>query len=107
MNTEWQSSQPKIEAAAGTTLITIGASTVTVIEYKGKRVVTFAMVDQVHQRPEGTAKRNFQANKDHFIEGDDFYLIGRDEIRTDLWESFGFSKFAPIRYSLDPIWLPG
>jgi hypothetical protein len=95
MNTELQSSQPKAEAAASTTLITIGESTVPVIEYKGKRVVTFAMVDQVHQRPEGTAKRNFQANKDHFIEGDDFYLIGRNKIRTDLLESFGFSKFAP------------
>lgn len=66
-------------------LITIGATTVPVIEYRGKRVVTFAMVDQVHQRPEGTASRNFRSNRERFIEGDDFHLIDfseSDEIRS-------------------------
>ncbi|MBF0341802.1 MAG: ORF6N domain-containing protein [Magnetococcales bacterium] len=75
--------------------ITIGEATVPVIEYRGKRVVTFAMVDQVHQRPEGTAKRNFHDNRHRFNEGEDFIKATRDEFRTDLWESFGFSKFAP------------
>ncbi|MBF0423148.1 MAG: ORF6N domain-containing protein [Magnetococcales bacterium] len=76
-------------------LITIGEATIPVIEYRGKRVVTFNMVDQVHQRPEGTAKRNFHDNRNRFVEGEDFIKATRDEFRTDLWKSFGFSKFAP------------
>ncbi|MBF0182597.1 MAG: ORF6N domain-containing protein [Magnetococcales bacterium] len=66
-------------------LITIGTATVPVIEYRGKRVVTFAMLDQVHLRPEGTASRKFCSNRACFIEGDDFHLIDfseSDEIRS-------------------------
>ena len=56
-------------------LITVGDVSVQVIEYRGRRVVTFAMVDQVHQRPEGTAYRNFRSNRERFIEEEDFHLI--------------------------------
>ena len=65
-------------------LITVGDVSVQVIEYQGRRVVTFAMVDQVHHRPDGTASRNFRSNRERFIEEEDFYLIDfsqRDEIR--------------------------
>ncbi|WP_081436221.1 ORF6N domain-containing protein [Magnetococcus marinus] len=75
-------------------MVTVGETALSVIEYKGSRVVTFAMVDQVHQRPEGTAKRNFHDNRPRFEENVDFAKISKDEFRTDLWESFGFSKFA-------------
>lgn len=54
------------------------------IEYQGQPVVTFAMVDAAHQRPKGTAGRNFRANKRHLIEDEDFYVIdfkSDDEIR--------------------------
>ena len=76
-------------------MIAIGDTALPVIEYRGDRVVTFAMVDQVHKRPEGTAKRNFHDNRKRFESGVDFAKVSRDEFRTDLWESFGFSKFAP------------
>ena len=56
-------------------LITVGDVPVQVIEYRGKRVVTFAMVDQLHQRPEGTASRNFHTNRNRFVEEEDFYLV--------------------------------
>lgn len=52
-------------------------------EYNGQRVVTFKDIDKVHQRPTGTAKRNFSANKKHFIEGEDYFKICVDEIRTN------------------------
>ena len=42
-------------------------------EWQGQRVITFKDVDKVHQRPDGTAKRNFQMNKKHFIENVDFF----------------------------------
>lgn len=50
--------------------------------YQGQRVVTFKDIDTVHERPEGTAKRNFNTNKKHFIEGEDYFTICADEIRT-------------------------
>ena len=55
--------------------ITIQDSSLPVIEYKGLRVVTLAMIDKVHQCPSGTAKRNFNENKGRFIENEDYYLI--------------------------------
>lgn len=51
------------------------------IAYKGEIVVTFAMVDEIHQRTDGTAGRNFRENRDRFDEGRDFIRISADEIR--------------------------
>lgn len=62
--------------------ITIQGTELQVKEYKGHRVVTFKDVDQVHQRPEGTAKRNFNANRTRFISGVDFFKVSANEIRT-------------------------
>lgn len=45
------------------------------IEYHRQPVVTFAMIDAVHQRPERTARRNFDSNRKHFVEGEDFYRV--------------------------------
>lgn len=54
---------------------------ITVKEFQGKRVVTLKDIDSCHNRPEGTAGRNFRANKQHFIEGTDYFKICPDEIR--------------------------
>lgn len=62
--------------------VTIANANVSVKEYKGQRVVTFKDIDTVHQRPDGTARRNFNANKKHFIEGEDYFKIQPNEIRT-------------------------
>lgn len=53
-----------------------------VVEYRGQRVVTLAMIDQVHDRPEGTARRNFNEHRAKLIEGSDFFKVCADEIRT-------------------------
>ena len=51
--------------------------------YQGQRVVTFKDIDTVHERPEGTARKRFNDNKKHFIEGEDFYTLDQpSEIRT-------------------------
>lgn len=66
-------------------IITIRDVQLPVVEFEGQRVVTLSMVDQVHGRPEGTAKRNFSEHKSRLIEGEDFYLIDfshKDELRT-------------------------
>lgn len=65
--------------------VTINSTPVEIKEYQGQRVVTLKEIDQVHQRPDGTAKRNFMANKEHFIEGVDFFTASanqKNEFRT-------------------------
>ena len=42
-------------------------------EYNGQPVVTLSDIDKVHKRPEGTARRTFNYNKQHFVEGVDYY----------------------------------
>ena len=58
-----------------TPTISISGTFLPYIEYQNEPVVTFAMIDAVHQRPEGTARRTFHKNKRHMIEGEDFHPI--------------------------------
>lgn len=73
--------------------VTINNKQLPAVEYRGQRVVTLAMIDEVHQRPEGTAGRNFRENKSRLIEGEDYFELGSDEIRRHLADGV-FSKFA-------------
>ena len=61
-------------------------------EFQGKRVVTLKDIDLCHERPDGTARRNFNQNKQHLIEGTDYFIIEltTNEIRTQ----FGAGKNA-------------
>ncbi len=53
------------------------------VEFNGQRVVTLAMIDRVHQRPEGTARKRFNDNKERFIRDEDFFVVAQpSEIRT-------------------------
>lgn len=52
-------------------------------EYRRKRVVSLKEIDTLHERADGTARRNFNSNLDRFIKGEDFYEINQpNEIRT-------------------------
>lgn len=61
--------------------VTINNRDVSILEHKGQRVVTLSMIDEVHQRPEGTARRNFNANKGRLIEGEDYFVRNSSEAR--------------------------
>ena len=61
--------------------ITIQNVELPVIEIEGQRVVTLPMVDKVHQRPEGTARKRFNDHKPRFIETEDFFVRNTDEGR--------------------------
>lgn len=63
-------------------LIHIGNSDISIKEYNGQRVVTFKDIDMVHGRPDGTARKRFNDNRNRFIEGEDFFKISASEIRT-------------------------
>ena len=59
-------------------------------EYMGHRVVTFRDIDIVHNRPEGTASRNFRVNRKHFIEGEDFFVVKPENILMSNIRTLGF-----------------
>lgn len=61
--------------------VTINNKQLPAVEYLGQRVVTFAMIDDAHHRPEGTARRNFNEHRERFILGEDYFVVRADEIR--------------------------
>ena len=65
--------------------VMVADKALSIVEYQGQRVVTFAMIDEVHGRPEGTARKRFNDNKDHFVDGEDYYSVDstqKSELRT-------------------------
>lgn len=72
--------------------VTVNDTNISIKEYNGKRVVTFKDIDACHNRPEGTAGRNFRTNKQHLIEGEDYFSV---ELTTDeIRRQFGAGKNA-------------
>ncbi|WP_195259158.1 ORF6N domain-containing protein [Clostridium paraputrificum] len=70
-------------------IIKINNTDLSVKEFKGQRVVTFKDIDMLHERVEGTAKRNFNENKKHLIQNVDYFLIKGEELR-ELKQSTNF-----------------
>ncbi|NCE63727.1 ORF6N domain-containing protein [Pseudoflavonifractor sp. 524-17] len=62
--------------------VTVNKMELPIKEYKGQRVVTLKEIDAVHERPEGTAGRNFYTNKKHLIEGVDYFQLTYEEARS-------------------------
>lgn len=60
-------------------LVNVNNQDLTIKEYQGQRVVTFKDIDMVHERPEGTASRNFKSNRDKFIDGEDYFIITKNQ----------------------------
>lgn len=63
--------------------LTINNTPLTPIELHGQRVITLAMMDKVHARPEGTARRNFNTNRDKLIEGEDYFVRNSSEAKSE------------------------
>lgn len=63
-------------------LVKINNIDLEVKEYNGKRVVTFKEIDIVHKRPDGTARKRFNDNKERFVEGEDYFNVQMSEKRT-------------------------
>ena len=63
--------------------VTINQSEVSIKEWQGNRVVTFKDIDLVHGRPDGTARKRFNDNKERFIEGTDYFVRKTDEAKNE------------------------
>ena len=59
---------------------------VTVLMWFGEPVVTFDMVDAVHERPLGTARRNFNENRERFTPGKHYFKLTHEEA-SSLYEN--------------------
>ncbi|MDC4241875.1 ORF6N domain-containing protein, partial [Clostridium tertium] len=64
-------------------IVKINNTDLSVKEFNGQRVVTFKDIDMLHERVEGTAKRNFADNKKHFIENVDYFELSKNDVGTD------------------------
>jgi len=60
-------------------MIEVEGVSISRIEYREKPVITFRMVDELHDRPEGTARKAFHRNKDRFEEGYHFFDVSYAE----------------------------
>lgn len=72
-----------------TAMVKIDNRDVERIEYRGEPVVTLRMVDDLHKRPQGTARRNFNKNREFFVEGVDYFRVTHAE----------WSKITAVRNS--------
>ncbi|WP_006787246.1 antA/AntB antirepressor family protein [Thiorhodospira sibirica] len=63
-------------------LVHIAGTPVQPILYQAQPVLTLAMMDQIHQRPKGTARKRFNDNKGRLREGVDWFKVSASEIRT-------------------------
>lgn len=61
--------------------VCVNSVEITPLVVNGQRVLTLAMIDTIHARPEGTAGRNFRENRHRLIEGEDYFEVCVDEIR--------------------------
>ena len=79
-------------------LATINNTEILVKEFSGQRVVTFKEIDAVHGRPDGTARKRFNDNREHFIEGEDFFKVKCSEVRPFFGQTppNGFNPDADI-----------
>lgn len=64
-------------------MVQVLTNQIKVKEWAGRRVITFQDIDTVHQRPRGTASRNFRENRERFIEDVDFFKIPVHELPTN------------------------
>jgi len=62
--------------------VIINDVTLTPVEVDGIRLITLAMVDRVHGRPEGTARKRFNDNRGRLAEGKHFLKMRASVFRT-------------------------
>lgn len=71
-------------------VVMVGKNELQVKKWNGQRVVTFKDIDTVHDRVEGTAKRNFSDNKTHLIINEDYFLVKPVDVQKYEKRTLGF-----------------
>lgn len=63
-------------------VVSIGDTQFTAKTLDGKPVLTFRDIDAIHHRPDGSARKRFNDNRQRFVEGEDYMKICASEFRT-------------------------
>ena len=79
-------------------VMTINNTELPIREYRGRRVVTFADVDKVHERATGTARKRFNDNRERFRINEDYYKVKCAEVRPFFGQTLpnGFNPKADL-----------
>lgn len=67
-------------------IVNVNGKAVERIIYKDIPVVTLGMVDDLHERATGTARRNFNENKSRFVEQEDYFVVPKEEFERLAYE---------------------
>lgn len=62
-------------------LVRINKHSLSIKELNRQRLVTFEDIDILHERPEGTAKRNFNKNFNRFTNGKHFFRFADEDLK--------------------------
>lgn len=73
-------------------LIKINNRELEIKEFQNQRVITFKDIDEVHERTEGTASRNFRENRDKFIKDIDYFEITPQDFQSDEIRRLGINS---------------
>lgn len=60
-------------------MMTIQNKQVSRLLYREQPVITLPMIDELHERPAGTAGRNFRENRDRLIRDEDYFDVSYEE----------------------------
>lgn len=66
-------------------LIKINNNPIRIKEFNSKRVITFKEIDEVHNKSDGSSRKRFNNNRQHFVLGEDYFVLSKDEA-----EKYGF-----------------
>lgn len=70
-------------------IVKINEADLQVKMWNGQRVVTFADIDKVHNRADGTARKRFNDNKEHLIENEDYFKIKKSDVQMSEKRTLG------------------
>lgn len=70
-------------------IVEVNGADLQVKMWNGQKVVTFTDIDKVHDRPEGTARKRFNDNKEHLIENEDYFKIRKSDVLMSEKQTLG------------------
>ena len=70
-------------------IVEINGADLQVKMWNDQRVVTFTDIDKEHDRPEGTARKRFNDNKEHLIENEDYFKIKKSDVQMSEKRTLG------------------
>lgn len=62
-------------------MVKVGNENISVVEWKGQRVITTALLAEVYETDADNVKKNFSRHKDNFVEGTHYFLLQGEDLR--------------------------